>query len=277
MFGQYKRLANEFTGVLTGKGQGWGGSLIRPEATGYGNVYFAANMLATKGQDWKGKKTLISGSGNVAQYAAEKAIELGAKVLTVSDSSGFVHFENGMTQEHVQFLLQLKNVKRGRISEIADAFKGVKFHAIQKGQDHNPLWNIPADCALPCATQNEVNGKDARNLTKNGVHLVSEGSNMSSTPEAVEWFLENNILYAPGKAANAGGVATSGLEMSQNSMRYNWTRDEVDSKLKNIMKSIHDNSLAAAKEYGFKQNYVAGANIQGFLKVVNAMMDQGVV
>ncbi len=277
MFGQYKKLTNTFTGVLTGKSLNWGGSLIRPEATGYGCVYFAANMLATQGKDLKGKTCLVSGSGNVAQYTIEKINQLGGKVVTCSDSAGYIYDEAGIDAEKLAFIMELKNVRRGRISEYADKYKSAVYTASQKGATSNPLWNHKADCAFPSATQNEINGNDAQNLVKNGVFCVAEGSNMSSTPEAVNVFLENKTLYAPGKASNAGGVATSGLEMSQNSMRLNWTREEVDMRLQNIMKSIHNSSAAAAEAYGVKGNYVAGANIAGFMKVVNAMMDQGIV
>jgi glutamate dehydrogenase (NADP+) len=277
MFGQYKRLANEFTGVLTGKGLNWGGSLIRPEATGYGNVYFAQNMLKTRDTSFKGKRVLISGSGNVAQFAAEKAIELGATVLTVSDSSGYIYDEEGIDKEKLAFIMDLKNVKRGRIKEYTAKYPKAVYTARDSKLDHNPLWNHQADIALPCATQNELNHIDAKNLIANGCFCVSEGANMPCTPEAVEVFKDKKVLFGPGKAANAGGVAVSALEMSQNSMRYNWTREEVDSKLFDIMKNIHDNSLKAAKDYGFGHDYVAGANIHGFLKVARAMLDQGIV
>lgn len=271
MFGQYKRIRNEFTGVLTGKGLNWGGSLIRPEATGYGTVYFAQEMLATKGQDFHGKTVVISGSGNVAQYALEKVIHLGGKVLTVSDSSGYVYAENGFHSEHLDFLMELKNVKRGRVKEIADKFDGFTFH-----EGERP-WGVKADIALPCATQNELDGSDAAKLISNGVICVAEGANMPCTPEAIAAFHESKLLFSPGKASNAGGVATSGLEMSQNSLRMNWTREEVDEKLHNIMKSIH----AACVKYGKGEDgtvdYVKGANIAGFVKVADAMIDQGAV
>ncbi len=277
MFGQYKRLANEFTGVLTGKGINWGGSLIRPEATGYGCVYFAKNMLATKSQDLKGKKCLVSGSGNVAQHAVEKIIQLGGKVLTMSDSSGYIYDEEGITAEKLAHIKEVKNVKRARISEYVNKYPKAVYTAADSKAKFNPLWNHKADCAFPCATQNEINGTDAQNMMKNGVMLVAEGANMPSNTEAVNIFIEHKILFAPGKASNAGGVATSGLEMSQNSMRFNWTREEVDQKLQQIMKNIHDSALKASQEYGFGQNYVAGANIAGFLKVAKSMMDQGIV
>jgi len=268
MFGQYKRIRNEFTGVLTGKGLGWGGSLIRPEATGYGNVYFAQNMLAEKGDSFKGKTVVISGSGNVAQYSCEKATELGAKVITMSDSSGFIHDPEGIDAEKLAFIMDLKNVKRGRIKEYADHY-GCEF------KEGRP-WRISCDIALPCATQNELNESDANTLVSNGCICVSEGANMPSTPKAVEVFLSSKILFAPGKASNAGGVATSGLEMSQNSLRMNWTREEVDQKLKTIMNDIHSQCIEHGKE-GDYINYVKGANIAGFLKVADAMLDQGVV
>jgi len=268
MFGQYKRIRNEFTGVLTGKGLGWGGSLIRPEATGYGNVYFAQNMLAEKGDSFKDKTVVISGSGNVAQYSCEKATELGAKVVTMSDSSGFIHDPEGIDVEKLAFIMDLKNVKRGRIKEYADQY-GCEF------KEGRP-WGISCDIALPCATQNELNESDANTLVSNGCICVSEGANMPSTPKAVEVFLSSKILFAPGKASNAGGVATSGLEMSQNSLRMNWTREEVDQKLKTIMNDIHSQCIEHGKE-GDYINYVKGANIAGFLKVADAMLDQGVV
>jgi len=271
LFGQYKRLRNEFTGVLTGKGMSFGGSLIRPEATGYGNVYFAKNMLATKNDSFKGKNVVISGSGNVAQYAAEKTIELGGKVLTMSDSSGYILDNDGIDAEKLAFIMELKNVKRGRISEYADKFSSGTFY---KGETP---WNVKCDIALPCATQNELNESDAKKLLGNGCICVSEGANMPSTPEAIHEFQKAKILFAPGKASNAGGVATSGLEMSQNSLRYNWTREEVDAKLNQIMNDIH----AACVEYGSDKDgyvdYVQGANIAGFVKVADAMLAQGVV
>ena len=269
MFGQYKRIRNEFTGVLTGKGASWGGSLIRPEATGYGNVYFAQNMLKNKGDSFRGKTVAISGSGNVAQYACEKAIELGAKVITLSDSSGYIYDINGIDSEKLQFVMQLKNVERGRIKEYADKFN-CDFH---KGKP----WAVKCDIALPCATQNELNEEEAKTLISNGCICVSEGANMPCTPEAIHVFQQAKILFAPGKASNAGGVATSGLEMSQNSLRMNWGREEVDQKLKDIMNKIHN----SCKEYGTEDdgyvNYVKGANIAGFVKVADAMLDQGIV
>lgn len=277
MFGMYKKLKNEFTGVLTGKGINWGGSLIRPEATGYGVVYFAEEMLKTRNDSIKGKTCLVSGSGNVAQYAVEKINQFGGKVVTLSDSDGFIYDPDGISPEKLAWVMELKNIKRGRIKEYANKFKGVKYTSANKSLDYNPMWDIKADCAFPCATQNELNEKDAKNLIKNGVYVVAEGANMPSTPEAVELFIENKVLFAPGKAANAGGVATSGLEMTQNSIRMSWSREEVDKHLHNIMKNIHASCVKAAEEYGYKDNYVVGANIAGFLKVASAMMDQGLV
>ena len=270
MFGQYKRLRNEFTGVLTGKGAAWGGSLIRPEATGYGNVYFAEQMLKTKGESFDGKTVVISGSGNVAQYACEKATDLGAKVLTLSDSSGYIFDPAGIDAEKLAFVMELKNVKRGRIKAYADHF-GCEFH-----EGARP-WYVPCDIALPCATQNELNAEEAKALVANGCNCVSEGANMPCTPEAIEVFDENKILFAPGKASNAGGVAVSGLEMSQNSLRYNWIREEVDSKLHTIMVDIHTSCVAYGSDGNGYTNYVKGANIAGFVKVADAMLDQGVV
>ena len=277
LFGQYKRVRNEFVGVLTGKGLNWGGSLIRPEATGYGAVYFAAEMLTTRGETLEGKTCLVSGSGNVAQYAIEKILDLGGKPVTCSDSSGYIYDEAGIDREKQAFILELKNVKRGRISEYADKFKSAVFTPADKARDFNPLWDHKAECAFPCATQNEINAKDAVNLLKNGVYLVSEGSNMPTVPEGVNLFVEKGILYGPGKAANAGGVATSGLEMSQNSLRLSWTREEVDARLRGIMKAIHKQCVDASAAYGFEGNYVAGANIAGFVKVADSMLDQGLV
>ena len=268
MFGQYKRIKNEFTGVLTGKGLGWGGSLIRPEATGYGNVYFAQNMLAVNKDSFNGKVVVISGSGNVAQYSCEKATELGAKVVTMSDSSGYIYDKDGIDSEKLSFIMNLKNIKRARIKEYADHY-GCEFH------EGRP-WGVSCDIALPCATQNELNKLEASQLVDSGCICVAEGANMPSTPEAVEVFLNAKILFAPGKASNAGGVATSGLEMSQNSLRMNWTRKEVDSKLKNIMNDIHSQCVEHGKDGDFV-NYVKGANIAGFFKVADAMLDQGVV
>jgi len=275
LFGQYKKIKNEFVGVLTGKGLGWGGSLIRPEATGYGAVYFAQEMLATRDDTMEGKTCLVSGSGNVYQYTAEKVLDLGGKVLTASDSSGYVYDEAGIDREKLAFIMELKNIKRGRIKEYADKFKSATYTAADPGADHNPLWDHKADCAFPSATQNEINAKDAANLLKNGVFVVSEGANMPTVPEGVDQFLDAGILYGPGKAANAGGVAVSGLEMSQNSLRLSWTREEVDQRLAGIMKSIHATCVAASEEFGTPGNYVNGANIGGFLKVADAMMDQG--
>ncbi|MBC2733828.1 MAG: NADP-specific glutamate dehydrogenase [Desulfobacteraceae bacterium] len=277
LFGQYKRLRNEFTGVLTGKSLGWGGSLIRPEATGYGSVYFASEMLTTQNDSLEGKVCLVSGSGNVAQYTAEKIIELGGKVVTMSDSSGYIYDGEGIDRGKLDFVMRLKNTRRGRIQEYIDKYSEASYTEADGTLDYNPLWDHKADCAFPSATQNEINGKDAANLVKNGVKLVCEGANMPSTPEAIDVFLDNKLLYAPGKASNAGGVAVSGLEMAQNSMRLSWPREEVDDRLKIIMKSIHSTCLDAAAEYGHPGNYMMGANIAGFVKVVNAMLDQGVV
>jgi len=269
MFGQYKRIRNEFTGVLTGKGLNWGGSLIRPEATGYGTVYFAQEMLKTRGLDFSGKTVAISGSGNVAQYAVEKVLELGGKVVTLSDSSGSIYDGAGIDSEKLAFVMELKNVKRGRIKEYADKY-GVDYW-----EGERP-WKVKCDVALPCATQNEVNAAEAKTLIDNGCICVAEGANMPSEPEAINVYLDNKILYGPGKAANAGGVAVSGLEMSQNSQRLNWTREEVDNRLSSIMKSIHTSCVEYGKEGEFI-NYVKGANIAGFVKVADAMLDQGVV
>ncbi|MFP4087630.1 MAG: NADP-specific glutamate dehydrogenase [Desulfobacteraceae bacterium] len=277
LFGMYKRLKNEFTGVLTGKSLNWGGSLIRPEATGYGCVYFASEMLNVRGDSLEGKTCLVSGSGNVAQYTVEKIIEMGGKVVTLSDSSGYVYDEEGIDQEKLAFVMRLKNIRRGRISEYIDKYSEAVYTEADSTLDHNPLWNHKADCAFPSATQNEINGKDAQNLVDKGVKLISEGANMPSTPEAVDIFLDHKLLYAPGKAANAGGVAVSGLEMAQNSMRLKWTREEVDERLQLIMKNIHQTCVEASAEYDMEGNYVAGANIGGFVKVVNAMLDQGLV
>jgi len=277
MFGQYKKLRNEFTGVLTGKGLKWGGSLIRPEATGYGATYFAAEMLGTRKQTMEGKICLVSGSGNVAQYTVEKINQLGGKAVTLSDSNGYILDEAGITAEKLAFVMDLKNNRRGRIKEYADKYKGVQYFSLEGKLDYNPLWNHKAHCAFPSATQNEINGKDAQNLIKNGVYVVSEGANMPSTPEAVEVFVKEKILFGPGKAANAGGVATSGLEMSQNSQRLSWTREEVDRKLHDIMKAIHKTCVDNAEHFGTPGNYVNGANIGGFLKVADSMLDQGVV
>lgn len=277
LFGQYKRLKNEFSGVLTGKGLNWGGSLIRPEATGYGVVYFAQEMLATKGKTLEGKICLVSGSGNVAQYTVEKINQLGGKAITLSDSNGYILDEEGIDDKKLAFVMDLKNNRRGRIKEYAEKYKKAKYFPFTPDMDYNPLWDNKAHCAFPSATQNEINGKDARNLIKNGVYLVAEGANMPSTPEAIEIFLKEKILYGPGKAANAGGVATSGLEMSQNSLRMQWTREEVDAKLHSIMKAIHKACVETAEYFGTPGNYVNGANIAGFLKVADAMIDQGLV
>jgi len=276
LFGQYKKLRNEVTGVLTGKGLDWGGSLIRPEATGYGAVYFASEMLATRKQTLQGKTCLVSGSGNVAQYTIEKINQLGGKAVTLSDSNGFVHDPSGIDAQKLAFVMDLKNIRRGRIKDYADKFKGVTYTPLTPDLDYNPLWNLKADCAFPSATQNEINDKDAKNLVKNGVYVVAEGANMPTTAEGVDVFLEAKILYGPGKAANAGGVATSGLEMSQNSIRLSWTREEVDQRLHGIMRSIHKTCVEAAEAYGTPGNYVNGANIGGFLKVARAMMEQGI-
>jgi glutamate dehydrogenase (NADP+) len=277
LFGQYKKLRNEFTGVLTGKGLNWGGSLIRPEATGYGAVYFAAEMLATRGKTLEGKKCLVSGSGNVAQYTVEKINQLGGKVVTLSDSNGYIYDEEGIDENKLAFVMELKNIRRGRISEYTEKYKKAVYTPVDSKLDYNPLWNHKADCAFPSATQNEVNGKDAQNLLKNGVYTVAEGANMPTTLEGVKIFLDAKILYGPGKAANAGGVATSGLEMSQNSMRLPWPREEVDNRLRQIMKNIHRTCVEMADRFGTPGNYVNGANIGGFLKVADAMMDQGIV
>jgi glutamate dehydrogenase (NADP+) len=277
LFGQYKRLRNEFSGVLTGKGLAWGGSLIRPEATGYGCVYFAEEMLKTKKQTLEGKVCLVSGSGNVSQYTVEKLLDLGAKPVTLSDSDGAIYDEEGINRDKLAFVMDLKNNRRGRIKEYTAKFKKAVYNPSDKKLDHNWLWNIKADCAFPSATQNEINAKDAANLIKNGVKVVSEGANMPSTLDATKLFLDNKVLYGPAKAANAGGVATSGLEMSQNSMRLSWTREEVDDRLHKIMISIHKACFETAEKYGTPGNYVNGANIAGFLKVANSMLDQGLV
>jgi len=271
LFGMYKKIRNEFTGVLTGKGLSWGGSKIRPEATGYGTVYFAENMLKTRNESIEGKNVVISGSGNVAQYAAEKVLHLGGKVLTMSDSGGYVYDKDGIDEEKLKWIMDLKNERRGRISEYADKFSSATYH---KGETP---WNVPCDMALPCATQNELDGQDAKNLINNGCLCVAEGANMPSTPEAIHAFGDAKLLFAPGKASNAGGVATSGLEMSQNSLRISWTREEVDQRLRAIMEDIHDSCI----EYGMESegycNYVKGANIAGFVKVADAMLAQGVI
>ena len=277
LFGMYKRLRNEFTGVMTGKGLTWGGSVIRPEATGYGAVYFAAEMLKTRKEELEGKVCLVSGSGNVAQYTVEKLISLGARPVSLSDSDGFIYDEAGITREKLAFIMDLKNVRRGRIAEYAEKFRSATYIAIDPKLDYNPLWDHKAQCAFPSATQNEINENDATNLLKNDVYVVSEGANMPTTIGGINRFLEAKILFGPGKAANAGGVATSGLEMAQNSMRISWTREEVDNRLYNIMKTIHEVCYRTAEKYGTPGNYVNGANIAGFLKVANAMMDQGLV
>ena len=271
LFGMYKKISNNFTGVLTGKGLSWGGSLIRPEATGYGNVYFAQNMLAAKGDSFEGKTVLVSGSGNVAQYAAEKAIQLGAKVLTLSDSSGTIYDEAGIDAEKLAHVMELKNVKRARISEYIVKYPSAKFLKAETP------WGIKCDIALPCATQNELNGEDAKKLLANGCICVSEGANMPSTPEAIHEFHKAKILFAPGKASNAGGVATSGLEMTQNSLRFNWSREEVNEKLKEIMEDIHDSCIKYGTDETGYVDYVKGANIAGFVKVADAMLAQGVI
>ena len=277
LFGMYKKLRNEFSGVLTGKGLNWGGSLIRPEATGYGAVYFAAEMLASRGKSLDGKTCLVSGSGNVAQYTVEKILDLGGKVVTLSDSDGFIHDPSGIDHEKLAWVMDCKNGRRGRIAEYADHFKEATYTKLDPRNEHNPIWDFKADCAFPSATQNEINAKDAENLLRNGVTVVVEGSNMSTTPGGVTRFVDAGILYGPAKAANAGGVATSGLEMSQNSMRLSWTREEVDERLHGIMKRIHRTCVETAERFGTPGNYVNGANIGGFLKVADAMMDQGVV
>ena len=271
MYGQYRKLANEFTGVLTGKGITWGGSLIRPEATGYGTVYFAQDMLASVNDGIKGKKVVISGSGNVAQYAAEKILHFGGKVLTMSDSSGYIYDSSGISEEKLKFIMYLKNIQRGRISEYVKKYPKAVF---KKGKTP---WTVPCDMALPCATQNELNEGDAKKLVANGCKCVSEGANMPSTKGAVDFFIKSKILYAPGKASNAGGVATSGLEMTQNSLRYNWSREEVDEKLREIMLSIHNSCIEHGKQKNGYVNYVKGANIAGFVKVADAMIAQGVI
>jgi glutamate dehydrogenase (NADP+) len=277
LFGMYKKLRNEFTGVLTGKSLNWGGSLIRPEATGYGSVYFAAEMLATRNETLEGKTCLVSGSGNVAQFTIEKLLDLGAKPVTCSDSSGYIFDEAGIDREKLAFLKTLKNLRRGRVKEYAEKYPSAVYTAVDPSLDHNPLWNHKAQCAFPSATQNEINAVDAQHLVDGGVISVCEGANMPTVPEGIDIFIENKILYGPGKAANAGGVSVSGLEMTQNSMRLSWTREEVDTRLRMIMQSIHHTCLSAAEQYGTPGNYMNGANIAGFVKVVDAMLDQGVV
>ena len=277
LFGQYKRLKNEFTGVLTGKGLGWGGSLIRPEATGYGCVYFAAEMLASRGETLEGKTCLVSGSGNVAQYTIEKLLDLGARPMTLSDSTGYVYDEAGFDRDKLRFVIELKTVRRGRIEEYAAAHKTATYVPVDPKLDHNPLWSHKAHCAFPSATQNEIGGRDAANLLRGGVYLVAEGANMPTDLDGVQQLVDAGILYGPGKAANAGGVAVSGLEMAQNSMRFNWQREEVDERLRVIMRGIHRTCVETAERFGTPGNYVAGANIAGFLKVADSMIDQGVV
>ena len=278
LFGQYRKLRNEFTGVLTGKGLNWGGSLMRPEATGYGVVYFASEMLATRDETLEGKRCLVSGAGKVAQFVMEKLIQFGAKVVTFSDSSGYVYDPDGVDREKLEFLKELKNMRRGRIREFAEKYPGAEYMAAEMGGlDENPLWTRKADCAFPCATQNEINHADAENLLRNGVQLICEGANMPTVPDGVKTFTNRGVLYAPGKAANAGGVAVSGLEMAQNSMRFAWTHEEVDSRLKVIMKGIHTACLDAAEDYGAPGNYVNGSSIAGFIRVADAMIDQGVI
>ncbi len=277
LFGMYKRLKNEFTGVLTGKSLNWGGSLIRPEATGYGSVYFAAEMLATRDETLENKICLVSGSGNVAQYTLEKLLDLKAKPVTCSDSSGYIFDESGIDREKLAYLKNLKNVRRGRVKEYVEKYPAAVYQEVDPSKDFNPLWNHKAHCAFPSATQNEINEKDAQNLVSNGVYLVCEGANMPTVPGGIDIFVDSKILYGPGKAANAGGVSVSGLEMTQNSMRLSWTREEVDKRLQMIMKSIHQTCLDAARQYGTTGNYMDGANIAGFVKVVDAMIDQGVV
>ncbi len=276
LFGQYKRITGEFAGVITGKGQSWGGSLIRPEATGYGSAYFAEEMLSSRGDSLSGKTCLISGSGNVAQYTVEALLNLGAKAVTLSDSDGFIYDPAGIDREKLAYVLDLKNTRRGRIREYADHFPGVTF--VPDGtSDHNPLWKVPADCAFPSATQNEINGKDAANLISGGIIAVTEGSNMPTTSDGVELFLAAGIMYGPSKAANAGGVAVSGLEMSQDSERRQWERQDVDRELREIMRAIHEQITSAAAEYGYPGNNAAGANIAGFIKVADAMLDEAAV
>jgi len=277
LFGQYKRIRNEFTGVLTGKGVEWGGSLVRPEATGYGAVYFAHEMLSSRNDDLEGKTCLVSGSGNVAQYTVEKLLHMGAKPVTVSDSGGIVHDPDGIDFEKLAWVMELKNVRRGRLAGYVHQFPRATYIPHDPRTDYCPLWAIPAECAFPSATQNEINGKDAANLLNNGVVAVAEGANMPTTPDGVEQFLRAGILYGPGKAANAGGVAVSGLEMSQDALRIRWLREEVDHRLKDIMKAIHKQCWETAEEYGAPENYVVGANIAGFRKVADAMLDQGLV
>jgi len=277
LFGQYKRLSNKFSGVFTGKGLNWGGLLIRPKAAGYGCVYFASEMLATREQTLEGKTCLVSGSGNVSQYTMEKILHLGGKVVTVSDSDGYIYDEEGIDAKKLAFIMELKNLRRGRIRVYADRYKSAIYTPVDRSMDYNPLWDHKADCAFPCATQNEISPKDASNLLKNGVYLVAEGASRPTHSEGARLFLDSKILYAPGKAANAGGVAVSGLEMAQNSIRMPWTQEEVDSRLQSIMKNIHAACLRHAERFGTPGNYVNGANIGGFLKVADAMIDQGLI
>lgn len=277
MFGQYKRLKNQFTGALTGKGTGWGGSFLRPEATGYGLVYFAARMLESREESFEGKTCLVSGSGNVAQFTVEKLLDLGAKVVTLSDSSGYVFDGDGIDSEKLEFVKDLKNFRRGRIGEYKEKYPHAEYHHNPDVSEFNPLWNHAADCAFPCATQNEINPTDARNLVNNGVQLVAEGANMPTCSEGADLFIEKGLLYAPAKAANAGGVAVSGLEMAQNGSRIPWRREKVDEELLKIMTRIHDMSVEYAERYSEPGNYVDGANIAGFIKVAQAMIDQGYV
>ncbi|MDA3951869.1 MAG: glutamate dehydrogenase, partial [Spirochaeta sp.] len=275
LFGQYKRIRNQFSGILTGKGLEWGGSHIRPEATGYGVIYFSQFMLATRSETLEGKTCLVSGSGNVALFTAEKLLDLGARVVTFSDSNGFIHDPAGIDREKLEFVKQLKVYRRGRIAEYIETYTDAHYYPVEADRDHNPLWKIPADCAFPSATQNEINEKDAQNLLDNGVTLVAEGANMPTTEAGVNLFLDQGILYGPAKATNAGGVAVSGLEMSQNSSRLRWERSKVDSELRVIMKRIHDLALHNSERYSTKGNYVDGANIAGFVRVAEAMIDQG--
>jgi glutamate dehydrogenase (NADP+) len=277
LYGYYKKLRNEHTGVLTGKGIEWGGSLIRPEATGYGSVYFAAEMLNVKGESLEGKTAIVSGSGNVAQFTCEKLLDLGAKPVTMSDSGGYIYDEEGIDREKLAFVMDLKNIRRGRIKEYVEKYPNAVYTPVDNNLDYNPLWNHKAECAFPSATQNEINAKDAQNLVNNGVYVVSEGANMPTTPEGIKVFMDNKVLYGLGKAANAGGVAVSGLEMSQNSLRYSWTREEVDNKLQGIMKAIHKAAYETSKAYGQPGNYPLGANIAGFTKVAKSMLAYGVV
>lgn len=277
MFGQYKRIKNQFTGVLTGKGPQWGGSLIRPEATGYGLIYFTQYMLETRGETLEGKTCLVSGSGNVAQYTIEKLLDLGARAVTVSDSSGFIYDPEGIDRSKLEYIMELKNVRRGRIAEYEQKYPQAEYHPVVASRDSNPLWDIKADCAFPCATQNEIIEKDAANLLANGVNVVAEGANMPTSEEGIKLFLDAGILYGPAKATNAGGVAVSGLEMAQNSSRMVWTREKVDSELQRIMKRIHSMCIDYSDQYSTKGNYVDGANIAGFMRVAQAMIDQGYV